>query len=235
MLRTVTVRARTLTSKRRASLVPLPFLNPALAPTAPAGDRVSVLPVCHAPARASTILLLSLPSSDALAPSTSTEAMPPGASQVLKESVKSVEAAKEELKAAAKLKAMAAADDKRVESLQGREAELENYQSEKEKFADAAQEIARKADEEYQAEEDQVLEMDGVARTEGTETTTGVATKGSAGKAGGEGAEALRQRLQRHLPLLRVVDKLAQRVGTLKSRGRHPRSEHQLPRRPQVP
>ena len=155
--------------------------------------------------------------------------MPPDASRVLKESVKSVQAAKEELKAAAKLKAKAEADEEHAKRLQGREAELEEYQHEKQKFADSLEQIARKADDEYHAEEDQVLEMDGEARGGDGGGLSGVATEGGAGKSGGEGDAALRQRLQRHLPLLRVVDKLAQRVGTLKGRGRHPRSQRQLP------
>jgi len=152
------------------------------------------------------------------------EEMPAKASRVLEKSVKSVTAAKLELTEAAKLKAGASIDEKRAKGLQHRVAELEEYQHEKETFADEAKELARKADDEYDAEEKQVRQMDEVE--DSAEQAKGKAQ--DVGARGGGGAQ-LRIRLQRHLPLLRVVDKLAQRVGAV--RGRHPRSRHDLPRK----
>ena len=136
--------------------------------------------------------------------------MPAEASAVLKKSVNSVNAAKQELKEAAKLKAEAAVDQRRAKGLEGRVVELEHYQNDKHKFAENAEELAHKADEEYAAEEKQVKEMD-AEEGGGLDFTKGA-----------EGDAALRHRLQRHLPLLRVVDKLAQRVVS-QGRGRHPR------------
>ena len=160
---------------------------------------------------------------------TTSEELPPDASLVLKKTENSVLAAKKELKAAAKLKAEASIEDKKAQGLEGRVAELEEYQDKKEKFAEAAEDLARKADEEYAAEEDQVKEMDGDERAIGNagQHTASV-------RANQNGEVALRRRLQRHLPLLRVVDKLAQRVRGIKSRGRHPRSRQQLPSKSRV-
>ena len=116
-----------------------------------------------------------------------------------------------ELKEASKLKAEASVDLTRAKGLTTRESELAGYAQDKQKFADAAAAIARKADAEYAAEEDQVSQMDGDEPAQGQRSTS---AKSDA---------ALRQRLQRHLPLLRVVNKLAQRVGAIKDRGRNPR------------
>jgi len=155
----------------------------------------------------------------------SAEEMPAKASRVLKKSVKSIMGAKLELKEAAKLKAGASIDEKRAKGLEDRVAELEEYQHEKQKFADAAEELAHKANDEYDAEEEQVKEMN---EEEDSEEKVERKQQGVGVKSGGE---ALRHRLQQHLPLLRVVDKLAQRVGAVKGRGRHPRSRHDLPRK----
>ena len=157
------------------------------------------------------------------------EELPPDASLVLKKVENSVLAAKKELKAAAKLKAEASIEEKKAQGLEGRVAELEEYQGKKEKFAEAAEDLARKADEEYAAEEDQVKEMNGDERAAGD---SGQIT--AIIRADQNGEVALRRRLQRHLPLLRVVDKLAQRVGAVKGRGLHPRSRHQLPSKSRV-
>lgn len=151
--------------------------------------------------------------------------MPKDASKVLQKSVNSVDAAKRELKAAATIKAAASIDEKRAEGLEGRLAELEKYQRKKQKFARAQEALARQADAEYKAEEDEVAAMDA------TEAAEHGVEDGVVRGVGGVGSSAaLRDRLQRHLPLLRVVDKLAQRVGAARERrGRHPRSRHQLP------
>jgi len=167
----------------------------------------------------------------------STEVMPPEASRVLKKSTNSVKAAKQELKEAATLKADASADEKHAQALEPRVAELEKYEEEKQEFAASAEELARKAEEEYEAEARQVKSMDHENSTPASdewESGAGEYMKGAGG-----GHAALRNRLQRHLPILRVVNKLAQRMGALndaaahegaqgisktaKSRGRHPR------------
>lgn len=167
----------------------------------------------------------------------SSEVMPPEASRVLKKSTNSVKAAKQELKEAATLKADASADEKHAQALEPRVAELEKYEEEKQEFAASAEELARKAEEEYEAEARQVKSMDDENSTPASdewESGAGEYMKGAGG-----GHAALRHRLQRHLPILRVVNKLAQRMGALndaaahegaqgtsktaKSRGRHPR------------
>jgi hypothetical protein len=152
--------------------------------------------------------------------------MPKDASKELQKSVNSVDAAKRELKTAAKIKAAASIDEKRAEGLEGRLSELEKYLRNKQKFADAQEALARQADAEYKAEEDEVAAMGATDLS----AAHGVEQHLDRGVGGGGSSTALRHRLQRHLPLLRVVDKLAQRVGAARGRrGRHPRSRHELP------
>lgn len=156
--------------------------------------------------------------------------MPKAASKVLHKSINSVDAAKRELKRAAALKAAASIDEKRAEGLENRLSELKKYQHDKQEFADKQEALAHKADAEYKAEEDEVAAMDATqAQADGGEQ--GVARGAGAHDGEGRGSDAaLRHRLRRHLPLLRVVDKLVQRVGAAgRPRGRHPRSRHELP------
>jgi hypothetical protein len=167
------------------------------------------------------------------------EAMPPDASLVLAKSNKGVRAAKEELRTAADLKAEAQVEDKRANGLAVREAQLEQYELAKQKVADAAKSIAERAKAEYKAEQDEVEHMQ--VATDASKAAAAAATAAAATN-GGVKEAGLRQRLHQHIPLLRVVDKLARRVdggrrGHAKSapawlrrgRGVHPRSRHQLP------
>lgn len=160
--------------------------------------------------------------------------MPQAASKELKKSVNSVDAAKRELKRAATLKAAASVDEKRADGLEGRLAELVKYQHAKQRYADAQEGLARQADAEYKAEEDEVDAMEGshAHAEEELHGSRGVEGTHNDGSGGSGVTTSLQQRLRRHLPLLRVVDKLVQRVGAgghRRPRGRHPRSRHQLP------